>query len=163
MNVSNPFNFVITYPILLRFLPEPKVSPCMKRYPLLLLLLFVLTGAGMYVSSVQLDYFNLERQENDFILTWQMRVEQDVRSYALSRKTGYSEDYTQIRSLAPHGINKPYTHRDDQVYKAASEQVVYRLEALFMDGSRQILGERQMNYTPTAARRTWGSIKAMFQ
>ncbi|MFQ5570049.1 MAG: hypothetical protein ACE5G0_10275 [Rhodothermales bacterium] len=135
----------------------------MKRLPLLIVLLLVLGGASLSAFTVKLEYFKVERQNNDFVLSWKTEIEEDVRSYELYRKTSYAATFSVIKTFTPHGVGKEYTFKDDQVYKASSEQVDYRLEAVFSNGLRQHIAEKQLNYTPTAIRRTWGSIKAMFQ
>ena len=134
----------------------------MKRLSLIILLV-VLTGAGVLSSNVKLNYFNVERQGNEFMISWKAEIEEDVRSYELHRKTAYAATFSAIHSLSAHGVGKEYRFKDDQVYKAAAEQVDYRLEVVFTNGVRQQIAEKQVNYTPTALRRTWGSIKAMFQ
>jgi hypothetical protein len=60
-------------------------------------------------------------------------------------------------------VSKPYSFRDDQVYKSAADQLDYRLEVVYENGLREVLVTKSLNYTTTAIRRTWGSIKAMFQ
>ena len=135
----------------------------MKRFPLLILLVLLLTGAGLWAGTVKLDYFKVDRQGNTFLIAWKAQTEEDVRSYELFRKTLHATEFTSIQVLHAHGVGKEYQFNDDQVYKAASEQVDYRLEAIFTNGLRQHVAERKVNYTPTAIRRTWGSIKAMFQ
>ena len=135
----------------------------MKRFPLLLLLVLLLAGASLWAGSVKLDYFKVDRQGNNFLIAWKAEIEQDVRSYELFRKTSFAADFSSIQVLNAHGVGKEYQFNDDQVYKAASEQVDYRLEVVFTNGLRQQVAERKVNYTPTAIRRTWGSIKAMFQ
>ena len=129
----------------------------------LLILIVVLTGAGLAASTVTLNYFNVERQGNEFTIAWKADTEEDVRNYELFRKTSYTASFSAIESFNAHGAGKEYRFKDDQVYKAASEQVDYRLEVVFNNGVRQQLAEKKVNYTPTAIRRTWGSIKAMFQ
>ncbi len=131
-----------------------------------LLYLFVflaLTGASLLDNTVKLRYFTVEHEDNAFAIAWESEEEQDVASYELYRKTSFAVEFVQIGTADPHGIDKAYTIQDDQVYKAASEQVDYRLEVVFNDGVRQLLAEKKVNYTPTAIRRSWGSIKAMFQ
>lgn len=129
----------------------------------LLILVVVLAGAGLGANTVTLNYFNVERQGNEFTISWKADTEEDVRNYELFRKTSYVASFSAIESFNAHGAGKEYRFKDDQVYKAASEQVDYRLEVVFNNGVRQQLAEKKVNYTPTAIRRTWGSIKAMFQ
>lgn len=129
----------------------------------LIIALVVLAGAGLAQSAVKLNYFNVERDGNAFMISWKAELEEDVRSYELYRKTSYAATFTAIHTLNAHGAGKEYQFKDDQVYKAASEQVDYRLEVVLTNGLRQQIAEKPVNYTPTALRRTWGSIKAMFQ
>ena len=129
----------------------------------LIILLVVLTGAGLASCTVKLSYFNVEREGNAFIISWKAEIEQDVRSYELYRKTSYATSFSAIHTLNAHGVGKEYKFKDDQVYKSASEQVDYRLEVVLNNGLRQQIAEKPVNYTPTALRRTWVSIKAMFQ
>lgn len=134
----------------------------MKRISILIALVLMLTAANM--ASVKLSYFEVNREQNNFVVTWLAELEEDVRSYELYRKTAYVQDFARIAEInQPHGAGKEYIYKDDQVYKVGSELVDYRLEVVFTDGSRQTLAQRNVNYTPTAVRRTWGSIKAMFQ
>ena len=135
----------------------------MKQLALLMMLVLLLAGAGLWSSSVKLSYFNVDRQGNSFVIAWNAELETDVRTYELYRKTAYAAAFSSIESMAAHGVGKEYQFKDDQVYKAASEQVDYRLEVVFNNGVRQQIAEKKVNYTPTAIRRTWGSIKAMFQ
>ncbi len=135
----------------------------MKRLPLLLVLVLLLAGAAAFSYSVKLSYFTVERQQNDFVLAWQATLEEDVRSYELYRKTSYTADFARIQTFSAHGAGKEYRFKDDQVYKTSSEELDYRLDVVFTNGLRQQVAEKKLNYTPTAVRRTWGSIKAMFQ
>ena len=130
---------------------------------MLIVLLLVVGGASLSAFTVKLKYFKVERQNNDFVLSWEAEQEDDVRSYELYRKTSYTATFSVIKTLTPHGIGKAYTFKDDEVYKVTSEQVDYRLEVVFTNGLRQQVAQEQLNYQATALRRTWGSIKAMFQ
>ncbi len=115
-------------------------------------------------GTVQMNFFNVEEEGNTIVISWEVREEVDVREYELQRMTRLSNNrFVPVESIAPHGPNKPYVFRDDQVFKSSSDLVDYRLEVIYKDGVRELLARDQVNYTSTAIRRTWGSIKAMFQ
>lgn len=134
------------------------------RFGWLIGVLLMLTGAGYAAYGVRLAFFTVETQNRDFIITWQMEVEDAVQEYELQRRTPYSNgEFVKVQAFPPQGISKPYRYKDDQVYKSASEQVDYRLEVVYENGVRELLAVKSLSYTPTAIRRTWGSIKAMFQ
>lgn len=114
-------------------------------------------------AGVRLSYFNVEAQGNEFVVTWQSDIEDEVVTYELHRRTSTTNNnFVLVDTHTAHGVGRAYTLRDSQVFKVAGELIDYRLQAVFSDGSRQVLVVRSVNYTPTAIRRTWGSIKAMF-
>ena len=130
---------------------------------LVILSLFVLTAAG-WGNGVKLAFFEITPEGRNLAVKWQMEEELDIREYALTRKTPYSnEQFVEVQLFQPHGPGVPYEYLDDQVYKSASDLVDYRLEAVYTSGLREVVVTKSVNYTSTAVRRTWGSIKAMFQ
>jgi hypothetical protein len=73
------------------------------------------------------------------------------------------DQFMPIKEIDVHGPGRLYTWRDTGLHKSATDQVDYRLSAVFGNGSTQILFEEKINYTATTIRRTWGSLKALFQ
>lgn len=141
----------------------------MKRFFLLSLSVLLLTGASLMPSArVQLGYFKVEQEQQAApVITWQAQVEEQVKEYVLERRTPFSNgEFREVQKrFAAHGIGKPYRFQDDQLYKALSDEVAYKLYAVSMANpqERTLLAEQSINYTTTTVRRTWGSIKAMFQ
>lgn len=142
--------------------PTHLSRPVVRRIPVLLSAL-VLTAAS-FGYGVKLEYFQVVPEGRDFVIKWQMETEDEVRGYELTRRTPYSnQQFVKVQELSAHGIGIPYQFRDDQVYKSASDQLDYRLEVVYENGLREVVLTQSVNYTSTAIRRTWGSIKAMFQ
>jgi len=113
---------------------------------------------------VHLSQFSVRPEGRDFVVSWEVDVEDGIREYELTRKTPLSNDqFVKVFSPDAHGIGKPYTFRDTQVYKVGSDQLEYRLDAVYMNGIRETIKVQSINYTSTAVRRTWGGLKAMFQ
>lgn len=133
----------------------------MARISLFILLLLLVAGVSV-AGTVYLDYFRVERDANDFVLTWQANSEEGLRSYEVRRKTSYMTSFDRV-SIQRHGVKKEYRYRDDQVYKSADDNVEYCLDAVLTTGERMELSCKSVTYTATFTRRTWGSIKAMFQ
>lgn len=136
---------------------------CMKRIiPIIALLL--LAGWTFSSNDAALRFFKVDRENNDMVVTWEATAEEGMDRYELQRKTRFTNNqYIVVSDVEPHGADKQYRLIDDQVYKSSSERVDYRLEAVFENGVRKELAAQSISYTPTAVRRTWGSIKAMFQ
>jgi len=124
----------------------------------------VLTGATMFPGGVRLSFFRVQPEGRDFVVSWQVDLEEQVRDYELTRKTPYSNDqFVKVFAIPAHGTGKAYIFRDRQVYKSGSEKLDYRLEVVYANGVREVITTQSVNYTSTAVRRTWGSLKAMFQ
>lgn len=119
----------------------------------------------MRLNTAQLSFFKIEKEENNLVVTWETVQEVDVREFALYRRTSFSNNqFVAVQKTFPaHGTSKVYKHIDDQVYKSALDKVDYRIEVVYSNGLRQVLSTQSINYTSTALRRTWGSLKAMFQ
>jgi hypothetical protein len=134
----------------------------MKR--LTLIPLAVLLAAAAFPYGVRIESFDVSPEGSAFVLRWQTDLEEAVDHFEVLRKTpGSNDEFVKVHEVEAHGIGRPYVFRDDQVFKAGAEQLVYQLEAVFDNGTRQVLHVQALNYTSTAVRRTWGSIKAMFQ
>ncbi len=121
-------------------------------------------GSWGLLVGVELDFFKVAVKENDLVITWQANREEGVQRYELRRRTPASKgQYVLVAQIAPQGSGKLYRYVDRQVYKQSADEVAYQLWVIYLDGTAQQLAEQAINYTPTAVRRTWGSIKAMFQ
>ncbi|MEZ4701877.1 MAG: hypothetical protein R2834_16180 [Rhodothermales bacterium] len=130
------------------------------------LTLFVLLSAfsPQPAGKVQLAFFRVSEDPGGMVVSWQVDTEDEVKEYELLRMTRFTNNrFVKVESFPPHGVNKAYSFKDSQIFKASTEQVDYQLEVVYANGQREQLAREQVNYTSTAIRRTWGSIKAMFQ
>ena len=129
-----------------------------------LAMVILLGGATLFAGRVRLASFSIQEEGRDFVITWQSDIEEDVRQFEIMRKTPYSNDqFVRVHNVLAHGVNKAYTYRDSQVFKSGADKVDYQLEAVYSNGVREVVKSQSLNYTTTAVRRTWGSLKAMFQ
>lgn len=117
---------------------------------------------GTAVANVVFSRFDARTEGNDIVVTWQASVETDVKEYVLERKTLFDAQFVEMARFQPRGTSHVYTYRDERVFKVQSEQVSYRLRVIDVDNSFVVTDAISIDYTPTAVRRTWGSIKAMF-
>ena len=135
----------------------------MKRLLSIIFIVLTLTAFSGQ-GTVRMSYFRVSEDAGDLVISWQTEEELEVREYELQRMTRFTNgQFVKVEALPPHGPDKSYLFRDEQIFKSSSEQVDYRLEVIYTDGVRQQIAREQVNYTSTAIRRTWGSIKAMFQ
>jgi hypothetical protein len=127
-------------------------------------LLGICLGAWGLPAGVELSFFKVTTEGNDLVVSWEALREEGVQRYELRRRTPFSKgQYVLVAQLQAQGAGRMYRYVDRQVYKQTADEVAYQLWAVYVDGSAQQLAEQAINYTPTAVRRTWGSIKAMFQ
>uniref|UniRef100_A0A7V2B2E8 Fibronectin type III domain-containing protein n=2 Tax=Rhodothermus TaxID=29548 RepID=A0A7V2B2E8_RHOMR len=121
-------------------------------------------GAWGFPGAVELSYFKVAAEGNDLVISWEASREESVQRYELRRRTPFSKgQYVLVAQLQAQGAGRTYRYVDRQVYKQTADEVAYQLWVVYGDGTAQQLAEQAINYTPTAVRRTWGSIKAMFQ
>lgn len=134
------------------------------KHSIAILALLLLTGAWAQSGRVQLSGFEIRAEGADFVVSWSTELEEDVREFEIQRRTPSSNDqFVTVHGVPGHGPSKAYTFRDSQVFKSGADKLDYRLEVVYTNGIREILRSQSLNYTSTATRRTWGSLKAMFQ
>jgi hypothetical protein len=149
----------------------------MPKFPFLGLLLvsFLLSSPLIGAVTFKLESFSAEipaNNANAIRLKWVVSSDDAVASYILLRQTADQPMRKQIQELEARSgteSRKQYVFEDNTIYKtdeATGQQVTYYLQ-IKMKASGQIIepsnNMTRLNYTSTSVRRTWGSIKAMFQ
>lgn len=141
-----------------------------QRSLLLILPVIFLIGA----SSVNLTSFTASINgvnQNIITLKWSVSSLDEVNSFVVERKM-HTEDWkilpdskvditTEMRNIQ----QKEFEYTDSDVFKTNSNQVMiqYRLRVVQRNGLVAESQITQVQYTTSAVRRTWGSIKSMFQ
>jgi len=142
---------------------------------ILTILLFAIVSLAMVAASIpKLEAFNAELSPDNrsaIRLTWSVTGDDDVATYILLRQSADQSVRKQIHETEARvgsETRKQYTFDDNTLYKEdnSGQQVTYFLQ-IKMKGSGQIIepinNQAKLTYTSTTVRRTWGSIKAMFQ
>lgn len=118
----------------------------------------------MLLGQVRLSAFEIRSEGSDFRISWTTELEEEVRQFEIMRRTPNSNDqFVKVYTAPAQGTGQGYAFLDTQVFKSGSDKVDYQLEAVYANGVREVVRAESMNYTSTAVRRTWGSLKAMFQ
>lgn len=131
--------------------------------PFLILVSLVLVGWAIAGQDVRLDSYGYTIENNQPVVRWIALVETDLARYELHRRTRFDSGFEKLAEIDSRGSGYEYTYRDAQVYKVTGETVEYELFSVSTNGVHTSHGVLTVDYTPTAVRRTWGSIKAMFQ
>jgi hypothetical protein len=123
-------------------------------------------------SDVVLVRFSAEVQaggSNEIQLTWLVAQETNLDYYILKRKMSHQSDFQDIATISlSNGRDelegRLYSYTDKNVFKntSAAEPVIYSLYSN-VGGIQRYVSQVDVNYSTTTVRRTWGSIKAMFQ
>ncbi len=97
-------------------------------------------------------------------IEWSVQEESGVDKYAIRRKMQRDADFIDLSEVEARNLGF-YQFSDKNVFKLSdqTEQVFYAVYAINDDGSRELLGQTGVQYSANSVRRTWGSIKAMFQ
>jgi len=88
--------------------------------------------------------------------------ESEVTNYEISRKKDADATYARLAEV-PQSNSGNYTWVDDNLYKDGEgmESISYRLAANTPAGPKYFYTNIQ--HSPTAVQRSWGSIKSMFR
>ena len=131
----------------------------MKLSTLIVSFLIIATVyAGAYI-----EYFHARSESDNVRLEWQTSEETNLQKFVIERKTPQSS-YTEVASVAPKGNNSNYIFTDQNAYKTNDMVFVYRLK--IVDNNDQVTYSADVTVThsiSSVAKRTWGSIKAMFR
>jgi len=143
----------------------------MIRRNLKLLFLFSIAGLTLAASDGIIQDFHAsvpDQSRNEIMVQWVITSVDQVDHFELQRKLVRDASFIKITDIQPGqntiSSNLQYSYLDKNIFKSSSgtEPVVYQLNIIFKDNSVQS-AQAEVNYTTTAIRRTWGSIKAMFQ
>ena len=138
----------------------------MRAVALFVALLLCNASVALGQSGVQKAEHRVVKDENVVRLIWQMAEETGVQAYEVRRGTTMSNGNLVIigKPLLAHGVNRIYEYVDRELYKEGALSVAeYEVSAVLANGERRTIFSEKLNYTSTGVRRTWGSIKAMFQ
>jgi hypothetical protein len=131
----------------------------MKLSTIIIAFLIIATVyAGAYI-----EYFHARSESDDVKLEWQTAEETNLQKFSIERKTPQSS-YTEIATVTPKGDNSYYTFTDQNAYKTNDMVFIYRLK--IVENNSQVSYSADVTVThsiSSVAKRTWGSIKAMFR
>ena len=115
-------------------------------------------------SRVELEYFRGREVNGVPMLEWVSRSEPELAHYDVMCSTPYTDGFQSVGEVMPQGVGKRYEFVHQGLYKSTTSEAQYKLVAVSTSGARQDVSlAASVSYTSTAVKKTWGSIKAMFQ
>lgn len=104
------------------------------------------------------------RTSGDYIVVqWKSGDESGVKEYQIWRSGGQGAMFAQVSTVYPKGNNSNYEFVDRSVFKSEASVYYYKIVVVFTDNSQSHSSICTVSYLSSTARRTWGSIKAMFR
>ncbi|MCX7984047.1 MAG: hypothetical protein N3A63_03980 [Bacteroidetes bacterium] len=100
---------------------------------------------------------------DNIVVQWKSGDESGVKEYQIWRSGGQGAVFIHVASVFPKGNNSQYEFIDRSVFKAEASIYYYKVIVIFTDNSQSHSSICTVSYLSSTARRTWGSIKAMFR
>ena len=129
----------------------------------LLLLVIALVFATMYADIIKgkpVAYSN----GSDIVVRWSTIDETGVQRFDVLRRVGDTGDFTVIGSVEQlKGNNSTYEYVDKTVFKITSGFYQYKIRIINGQNPAPETDFVTVSHVSSTAKRTWGSIKAMFR
>jgi hypothetical protein len=101
---------------------------------------------------------------SDIVVRWSTIDESGVIRFDVIRRAGTTGDFTVIASIDQlKGSNSTYEYVDKSVFKVSSGIYQYKIRIINGQNPAPETDLITVSYVSSAAKRTWGSIKAMFR
>lgn len=139
----------------------------MKHLLQLITLLFaIVTIVGTVLAGVlRANYPQASHRNGNIVVTWATEDESNVREFRVLRKSGMDGEFVELRNsiVAAKGTPSVYEYQDTEAFKTSVGIYFYQVRIVFNDGSYAHSAIAPISPPASAAKRTWGSIKAMFR
>ena len=101
---------------------------------------------------------------SDIVVRWSTLDETGVQRFDVLRRAGTTGDFTVIASIVQlTGNNSTYEYTDKSVFKISSGIYQYKIRIINGQNPAPETDPVTVSHVSSAAKRTWGSIKAMFR
>ncbi len=144
---------------------ETILLPRMKqgfRYSLtavVMILLFAVAYASV-IKDKPVAYSN----GSDIVVRWSTADESGVQRFDILRRSGTIGDFAVVASIDQlKGNNSTYEYDDKSVFKETSGIYQYKIRVIDGQNPPPETDIVTVSHVSSAAKRTWGSIKAMFR
>ncbi|MEX0602292.1 MAG: hypothetical protein WD295_03055 [Bacteroidota bacterium] len=132
------------------------------RLPAQLLLLALLLVFPLFASIIK-DPLSARPDGADIRLSWTTGSEAGVGRFEIQRRSGHEGEFFFVARKDPQGDNSTYEYLDQQVFKSSGGIYHYRIRIVMTSGATIDTESVPVALVASTAKRTWGSIKAMFR
>jgi hypothetical protein len=123
-------------------------------------------------SAVNFSDFRASSETGAIVVTWTTSQENGIKDFVVEKKSQLNGQFSPVdgssSTITAAGSGSTYRYTDTDLYKTTSSTLfIYRIRAEGYDGSTYYSGTQSVSYNFSGvsgiAKRTWGSIKAMFR
>ncbi len=133
------------------------------RTKLILALVGILVISLVAMAAVIKDRPTASSNGSDIVIRWNTESEAGVQQFIIVRRAGTDGEFIPVATLQPKGDRSSYEYVDRSVFKATASIFQYRVR---VENGQTPAPETEIvtvSHVSSTARRTWGSIKAMFR
>jgi hypothetical protein len=134
----------------------------LSKYSLIsVVLLFFVYG----ITVAQVNSLRVTPDGNVIKIYWRSEASSNINHFEIYRSISRTGLFERINpnDYLPHHGNPDYEYIDQNLFKSSGGIFYYKIRTVFNDNSYQDTSPVATSYTSSTARRTWGSIKAMFR
>jgi hypothetical protein len=138
----------------------------MKNVLRLILTIFLAVLVVGTVSAIIIkDRPTAQSNGSNVVVRWTTVDETGVEGFQVLRRNGFTGEFGIITGsiISPKGNNSTYEFTDSDVFKTSSGLFQYKVRILNGQNPAPETEIVSVSHVSSAAKRTWGSIKAMFR
>jgi len=130
----------------------------------ILLIVIAVLAAGTVLAIVIKDRPTAQSNGSDVVIRWTTVDESGVLKFEVLRRSGWSGDFLVIGTVDQlRGNNSTYDFTDKSAFKASGGLYQYKVRIVNGQNPAPETEIVSVSHVSSAAKRTWGSIKAMFR
>ncbi len=135
----------------------------MKRVTRYGVLLAALVGLYQIIAAAVLPEPEAHSIGGAIAVRWATQDETGLQRFDVLRRAGRQGDFIVIGTVMPKGVPSDYEYLDRSVFKTEDGVYEYKIRLVYDQGPSQDTKVAEVSFLSSTARRTWGSIKAMFR
>ncbi len=128
-----------------------------------LLVIWGCFSAPAFAQQLQAFSVSADPAGGAIIVKWSTTDESGIVSFDIYRRAGGQGDFIKIGAVPARGVASDYVYADHSVFKVEDGRYEYKLRVMLSAAPPVDTKVAEISFLSSTARRTWGSIKAMFR
>ncbi len=134
----------------------------LKRHILSVACLLALLVPAVALSTGPVEFFTATYTGTSIRLDWKLAGRQQA-DFDVYRKRAEEPSFRKLESV-PYNGGETYTYQDDNIFRTQGEQqVAFSYKLVVRQQGQEETYIANVQNSPTAVQRSWGSIKMMFR